>query len=135
MVVKAYNHVKNCQKKGGSVSAETPQGGKAKATPQVSPRDSQDDPQDGRALAFAEAATYAATTLGLLSGNKDKVVTTVTMPKSNDDGDKSSATQRSARSARHNQCGVQSKHCGMHDPKANRCTRQWTRYTMDVSHL
>ena len=60
----------------------------SQASPQDSQDDPQDDPQDAKDLALAEVATYAATSLGLLSGNKDKVVTTVTTPKSNDDGDK-----------------------------------------------
>ena len=38
------------------------------------------------ALALADVASYAAATWGFLSGNK--VVTTVNMPKGNDDGEK-----------------------------------------------
>ena len=39
------------------------------------------------ASVLVDATTYAAATLGLLSGNKDQVVTTVTTPKSKDDRD------------------------------------------------
>ena len=76
------------QKKGGSVSAGTPQSGKAKVPPQVPPHDPQDESKDAMALALADVATYATATLGLLSGNKDQVVTTVTSPESEDAGDK-----------------------------------------------
>ena len=91
MVVKAYKQMMNCQKKGSSVSAETPQSSRAKAPFQALQQDPQDDPQDTKVLALADVATYAASTLGLLSGNK-VVTTTVTTPKSNDDGDKKMPT-------------------------------------------
>ena len=92
MVAKAVNHIKNVQKKGGLVSAGTPQSGKAKVPPQVPPQDPQDDSKDAMTSALADVATYAAATLGLLRDNKDQVFTTVTTPESKDDGDKKMPT-------------------------------------------
>ena len=80
--------MENMWKKGGLVSTETPQGGKVKTPPQVPPQDPQDDPKDAIAWTLTDVATYAAAMLGLLSGNKDQEVTTVTMPESKDNGDK-----------------------------------------------
>ena len=52
------------------------------------PQDPQGDSKDVVALPLADVAAYATAALGHLSSNKDQVVTTVTTPESNDDGDK-----------------------------------------------
>ena len=85
MVTKAKNYVANLRKKGGSTADDMPQSNKAKVPPQPP---SQDDPQGTKTATLGDVTTPAAATLGKLSGNKDNVVTTVTTPEDEDDGNK-----------------------------------------------